>query len=227
MVAAAHGKTESLDKVSVIARGAGVGHLAMLAEEKSVLTRADMESQIAIAMAGIAAEELVLSQPSTGAEQDLERATTTARDVAGRYGMSTRLGPVRVLAQQKEVFLGRDYLSARDVSPPTLEQLDAEVRHIVEEQKGIARAMLDANRKVLDALAAELVSQETIQGPELAGALADIRPKAQTIPKTSAKPRAPRPARAKAAAAENSARGRKAGPPMTGWPTPAEGRGWN
>ncbi|MGI9194160.1 MAG: ATP-dependent zinc metalloprotease FtsH [Actinomycetota bacterium] len=176
VVAAAMGKAGILEKVSIIARGRGIGHLAVLAEDKQLLTTQDMEAQVTIAMAGIASEEMVMGQPSTGSEQDLERATNTARDMAGRYGMSSRLGRVRVLREDKEVFLGRDYLLTRDVSQPTLEHLDEEVRRILDEEEGVARDILGAHRDVLDGLAEELISHETIQGPDLAKLLTGVRP---------------------------------------------------
>ena len=175
IVAAALGKAEAVDKVSVVARGNGVGHLAMLEEDKAVFTRDDMEAQIAIAMAGIAAEEMVLGQPSTGSEADLERATNTARDMAGRFGMS-RLGRVRVLREQGEVFLGRDYLSTQDVSQPTLEHLDAEVGRILDEEEDAARSILESHRDVLVTLTTALVGQETLQGAELERLLAHVAP---------------------------------------------------
>ena len=176
VVAASLGKKDLVEKVSVVARGGGVGHLAMLEDDKAVLTRLDMEAQVCVAMAGIAAEEMVFGQPSTGSEQDLERATDTARDMAGRYGMSSRLGRVRVLRQQGEVFLGRDYLSTQDVSQPTLENLDAEVRRILDQQEAAARFILEHHRNLLDELAGHLIQSETVQGPGLAHLLARVRP---------------------------------------------------
>ena len=166
LVAAALGQAGAVHKVSIIARGRGLGHLATLGDERATLTRDELAARIAVAMAGFVAEELVYGQPSTGAESDLERATHLARDMAGRYGMS-RLGPVRILGQDQEVFLGRDYLQARDVSQPTLEHLDAEVLRIVEEQKQAAHDVLSANRPALAALADALAARETVQGPEL------------------------------------------------------------
>ena len=176
LVAAAMGKADALDKVSVVARGGGIGHSAVLTENKAVLTRPDMEARIAVTMAGIAAEELVFGHPSTGSEQDLGRATDVARDMAGRYGMSARLGRMRVLHEQREVFLGRDYLSTRDVSQPTMEHLDAEIRRILDEQEAAAASILSANRAALDAIAAALVDHETLQRPELSRLLADVEP---------------------------------------------------
>ncbi|MDQ3979490.1 MAG: ATP-dependent zinc metalloprotease FtsH, partial [Actinomycetota bacterium] len=175
VVAAALGKAASIEKLSIIARGRGIGHLALLADERMLPTRGDMEVQIAIAMAGVAAEELALGQPSTGAEADLERATNTARDMAGRYGMSSRMGRVRILREHQEVFLGRDYLHARDVSQPTLEHLDAEVRRILDQQEALARQILESERRVLDVLAGGLLQYETVHGPTLAKVLGSVR----------------------------------------------------
>ena len=167
VVAASLGKAASIQKVSIIARGRGVGHLSLLQEDRMVVRRSDLEVQIAIAMAGLAVEEMVFGEGSTGCEQDVERATQAARNLAGRYGLSERIGPVRILAGAREVFLGRDYLDTRDVSPPTLEELDGEVRRIVEEQRRAARAILAAHREVLDGMAAALIERETVQGQEL------------------------------------------------------------
>ncbi len=175
VVAASMGKAGEIQKVSIISRGRGVGHLAMVGSDSVLPTRADMEAQVIIAMAGVAAEELLLGQTSTGAEADLERATGIARDMAGRFGMSTRLGRVRILHEQREVFLGRDYLYTRDVSQPTLEHLDLEVRTILDDQEAAAKAILIAHRHVLESLATALVAKETIQGPELAQGLATVR----------------------------------------------------
>ncbi|MGH9277750.1 MAG: ATP-dependent zinc metalloprotease FtsH [Acidimicrobiales bacterium] len=176
VVASALGKAANIEKLSIIARGRGIGHLTLLSDERLLPTRDDMENTIAIAMAGVAAEELALGQPSTGAEADLERATNTARDMAGRYGMSSRLGRVRVLREHQEVFLGRDYLLTRDVSQPTLEHLDGEVRRILDQQESLARQVLDNERRVLDVLASGLVTYETLQGPKLAQVLGSVKP---------------------------------------------------
>jgi cell division protease FtsH len=166
----------ALDKLSIIARGRGIGHVALATEDSMLPTKDDLEARIAIAMAGVAAEELVLGQISTGSESDLERATNAARDMAGRFGMSDRLGRVRILREEREVFLGRDYLLTKDVSQPTLEHLDAEVRRILDEQEARARAILTANRDTLENLALALASAETLQGDRLRGHLENVQP---------------------------------------------------
>jgi cell division protease FtsH len=94
--------------------------------------------------------------------------------MAGRFGMS-RLGRVRVLREQGEIFLGRDYLATHDVSQPTLEHLDTEISRILDEQEHTARTILEQHRAVLISLTATLIGQETVQGPELERLLGDVR----------------------------------------------------
>ncbi|HVE47432.1 MAG TPA: ATP-dependent zinc metalloprotease FtsH [Acidimicrobiales bacterium] len=204
VVAAALGQAATIQKVSVVARGSGIGHLAILGEDKSILTRPDMEAQIAIAMAGIAVEEMVFGHPSTGSEGDLGRATQTARDMAGRFGMSTRLGRMRLLHEQREVFLGRDYLSTRDVSQPTMEHLDLEIRRILDEQEARAREIVVSNRTALEALASALATRETLEGPELSELLESVQPLIEVLANGAA-----RSPSAKKAAARTPSAGRR------------------
>lgn len=191
VVAAAVGKAAEIDKVSVVARGNGIGHLAVLSSDKTILTSQDMKSQITIAMAGVAVEEMIFGLGSTGSESDLERATNTAREMAGRFGMSDRLGRMRVLHEHAEVFLGRDYLTSRDVSQPTLEHLDAEVRRILDEEEEVAHKILASNRSVLDSLVAALLERETVQGADLSTILEGVRnePELLTTPQGGRGPR--------------------------------------
>lgn len=167
VVAAALDLGSGIPKVSIVARGSALGHLAVGDEDRALLTRNDIHAQIAVAMAGIAAEEMVFGHPSTGSEHDLARATTAARDMAGRFGMSPRLGRARVLQDRGDVFLGRDYLAADDVSQPTLEHLDLEVRRILAQCEEVARQILHVNRDALQTLAVELARHETVHGVAL------------------------------------------------------------
>ncbi len=179
LMAAELGRARAVRKVSIVARGRGIGHLATVTETEngSVRRRSAIEANIALALGGLAAEELVFGEPSTGAEADLERATAWARDMAGRFGMSEALGPVRILHEDREVFLGRDYLASGDVSQPTLEQLDAEVRRILDGCRRAAAGVLMGHRRALDAMAAALVEQETLEGADLEATLAGIGPR--------------------------------------------------
>jgi len=182
VVAAAMGKADRIQKVSIIARGRGLGHLALLHEDRDVVTRSEMDTDIAIALSGLAAEILVFGEPSTGSEQDLERATRVARDIAGRYGMSSALGRMRILKPDREVFLGRDYFASQDASQPTLEQLDIDVKEILAGQETVARELLEARRGALDALSALLIRDETVQGEQLQQILAPTSVKVAPLP---------------------------------------------
>lgn len=185
VVAAAVGRTAATNKVSIVARGSGLGHLKVFDDDRALLTRRDMNAQIVIAMAGIAAEEIVFGDPSNGSELDLERATATARDMVGRFGMSPRVGRARVLRDRGEVFLGRDYLVASDVSQPTLERLDMEVARILAEHEETARHILHANGDAVNTLAVTLTHDETVEGAELDDILDGVRRYTQPPPAPS------------------------------------------
>jgi cell division protease FtsH len=176
VVAAGLGRASLIHRISMISHGPGVCSFVMPADDHLLATRHDLRSQIAVSMAGIAAEEVVLGEPSIAGEADLERATSTARDMAGRFGMSDRLGRVRVLPEGKEVFLGRDYLVTPEVAQPTLEHLDADVRFIISDQEDVARAIIRGHLQLVEALAAALVRDETVQGAELERALSVVVP---------------------------------------------------
>ena len=169
----------SIDKVTITSRGRHVGHLEVLQrDDRVVVGRASLLDELVIAMAGVAAEEMVFGEPSTAAEGDLERATEMARRIVGRYGMSDAVGRIQVLEREEEVFLGRDYLATQHVSSQTLEQVDAEVRRLLDTAEQGATQLLKANRKRLDALAAALLDAEVLEGPALAQYLEVAKPAA-------------------------------------------------
>ena len=169
LVATARRGPGSVEKVTITSRGRHVGHLEVLQrDDRVVIGRASLLDELTIAMAGIAAEELAFSEPSTAGEGDLERATELARRIVGRYGMSDSVGRIQVLEREEEVFLGRDYLATQHVSSTTLEQVDLEVRQLLDAAEREATQLLRANRKRLDALADALVDREVLEGPGLA-----------------------------------------------------------
>ena len=173
VVAAAVDYPASVQRVSIVARGRHAGHADLLPRtDRTVLTRDELLAELAIAMAGTAAEALVFGSPSTAGEADLERATDMARRLAGRYGMSEEVGPVRVLQNEAEVFLGRDLASAaQHVSPRTLEAVDDAVHTLVTDALAQATDVLQRRRQVLDDLAAALVERETLEEVELVALL--------------------------------------------------------
>ena len=124
-------------------------------------------------LGGRTAEELIFADPTTGAQNDIDRATTIARQMVTEFGMSDALGPMRFGQPQGEVFLGRDFTSRRPTTPRrSRRSIDAEVRVLIDARaRARARQVLDDNRDVLDRLAAELIEHETLEAERVAGAL--------------------------------------------------------
>jgi cell division protease FtsH len=164
VVATSLASGEKVERVSIARRGIGLGHSAMLRDDRLLLRHSELLAKIATAMAGRAAEHVVFGESSTGSEADIETATDLARQMAGRYGMSEGIGPVRVVAKDAEVFLGRDLAALAQVSPETLGTLDTEIRAIVEAAEQQARAIAARNRTLIEELADCLTAKETIDG---------------------------------------------------------------
>jgi cell division protease FtsH len=122
--------------------------------------------QLMVSFGGVAAEELALGQGSTGAEQDFEHATWLAREIAGRYGMTDTIGRVRLLAHDADEFLGAT-LGLNQMSERLHEEFDAEVRRLLDDAEVQAKAIVDYNQPVLDALVTTLLDSETLEGPAL------------------------------------------------------------
>jgi cell division protease FtsH len=133
---------------------------------------------MATLMAGIAAEELIYGQPSTGCEEDLQRATDLATDVAARYGMSPRLGRARLLARDVDAFLDAEVPLAA-ISGHTHQELDGEVRRLLNEAERHATAVLITHRSVLDDVAGRLEVAETLEASELEPLLTVVQPEVE------------------------------------------------
>src|SRR5579884_301244 len=156
-----------LRRVSIVARGRNAAHSALARTDRTILTRSELHDQLSVVMAGMAAEELVADEPSTAAESDLERATEIARDIVGRFGMSARVGRMRILGSSAEVFLGRDYLAAQQHSTEILAQMDEAVSELIAQAEARAVAVLTERRTQLDRLAQALLDRETVGEAEL------------------------------------------------------------
>jgi cell division protease FtsH len=139
-----------------------------------LFTASDLFGKLAIAYGGLAAEELVLGEASTGAEQDLEHATGLAREIVGRFGMSERIGRVRLFASDADEYLGAAS-GLETLSERTHEDFDAEVRALLDAAEANARKVLQRNRDLLDRLAERLLDAETLEGDALAAALSDVQ----------------------------------------------------
>ncbi len=167
--------SDPVHKISIISRGRALGYTMQLPEEDRFLeTRDGMLDQIAVLLGGRTAEELFCSDITTGASNDLERATKLAREMVTRYGMSDELGAQVYGEAQHEVFLGRDYANHHDYSAETSKRIDDEVERIMREAHLRACEVLEARRAQMDTIAHVLLERETVEG-EVVSALLDDR----------------------------------------------------
>ncbi len=169
LAAAAMRNTDPVTKVTILPRGRALGYTMVLPiEDKYSVTRNELLDQLAYAMGGRVAEEIVFHDPTTGASNDIEKATAIARKMVTEYGMSAAIGSVKLGQAAGEPFLGRDMGYTRDFSDTMAETIDAEVRKLIEQAHDEAWQVLNTNRDVLDQLATELLTKETLDHVELA-----------------------------------------------------------
>jgi cell division protease FtsH len=161
---------DPIHKISVVSRGRALGWtLAVPEEERLLHTRPQLEDRLAMLLGGRAAEELVLGEVSTGAADDIERATKLARAMVTRYGMSDALGPQQLAPSEGEVFLGRDGGPApREHSEEVATRIDAEVTSLLEGAARRATAVLTEHRDSLERVATALLERETLHDTDLA-----------------------------------------------------------
>jgi cell division protease FtsH len=170
LVAALSENADPVRKISIVPRGhAALGYtMQSPADDRYLVTQNALIDKLKVFLAGRAAEQLVFGEVSTGAGDDLKRATQTARTMVCRFGMSDKLGPVTFGREQHEVFLGRDFTQEdRNYSEETARKIDNEVRRIIEEANGEAERLLEGHRECLEHIAETLLKQEVIQGAEL------------------------------------------------------------
>ena len=166
--------SDPVHKISIIARGQALGYTMQVPEEDHFLeTRDGMLDQIAVLLGGRTAEELFCADITTGASNDLERATKLAREMVTRYGMSEELGTQVFGEANHEVFLGRDYASHQDYSAETSKRIDDEVERIMREAHARAREVLEARRDQMETMARVLLARETVEGDAVAALLDD------------------------------------------------------
>ena len=166
--------SDPIHKISIVSRGQALGYTMQVPEEDHFLeTRDGMLDQIAVLLAGRTAEELFCDDVTTGASNDLERATKLARTMVTRYGMSEELGAQVFGEAQHEVFLGRDYANHQDYSAETAKRIDDEVERIMREGHERAREVLDGRRPQMDTMARVLLERETVEGEAVTALLED------------------------------------------------------
>ena len=176
LVAAALPGNDPVHKITIMPRGRALGYTMVLPDQdKYSTTRSQMLNQIAYMLGGRAAEELIFHDPTTGASNDIEKATAVARAMVTQYGMTERLGAVKYGQEQGEVFLGRDMGHSRDYSEEVAAAIDEEVRGFIEAAHQEAYDVLVENRDVLDAMVLALLERETLDKEEIEEIFAALR----------------------------------------------------
>ncbi len=161
-------KLDPVHKVTIIPRGGALGVTVSLPEKDRYSTdKIMMLSRISMLFGGRIAEEVFMNQMTTGASNDFERATSIARDMVTRYGMTDALGPMVYAENEGEVFLGRSVTKTTTMSEETMRRVDAEVRRIIDEQYAIARQLIETNQDKMHAMAKALLEWETIDGEQI------------------------------------------------------------
>ena len=175
LVAHALPNTDPVHKVTILPRGRALGYTMQLPiEDKYLTTRGEMVDQLSVLLGGRTAEELVFHEPTTGASNDIEKATTICRAMVTQYGMSERLGALKFGRDNGEVFLGRDMGHQRDYSEEVAAEIDEEVRKLIEGAHDEAWEVLVRYRDVLDDLVLRLMDKETLSKEEVLAIFAPI-----------------------------------------------------
>ncbi len=166
---------DPIHKVTIIPRGRAGGYtLALPVEDKSYAKRSELVDQLAYALGGRTAEEQVFGDPSTGASNDIEKATDLARKMVMEYGMSDRLGPLRYGRPESQVFLGRDYTRGQEMSDDVASAIDDEIRMLINQAHEEARSIITTHRAALDRIAEVLLEKETVDKDEVAEIFSDV-----------------------------------------------------
>jgi cell division protease FtsH len=159
--------SDPVHKVSIISRGQALGYtISLPTEDKFLTTRAELNDTMAMTLGGRAAEEIVFGEITTGASNDLEKVTETAKQMVMRFGMSERLGPRVFGHDRSQPFLGREFSAEPDYSDEVAREIDDEVRRIVEDAHQTSKDILSEHREQLDTISRILLERETIEAEE-------------------------------------------------------------
>ena len=196
-------------KISIVSRGMAGGFTRFLPEEdRHLYSRSQFQDMLAATLGGLVAEELVFGESTTGPQDDLDRATRLARQMVTQWGMSERLGPRTFGRKEELVFLGREISEQRNYSEKVAEEIDEEVRQIIDKAYHTAKRLLTENRDKLDAIVNTLLEEETIEGEALTAVLSG----ATKVAPRESKPEEPAP--------------KEAGEPQKPVTKPAPGLAW-
>ena len=176
LVARALPHTDPVHKITIMPRGRALGYTMVLPEQdKYSTTRNQLLDQLAYSLGGRAAEELIFHDPSTGASNDIEKATALARAMVTQYGMTEAIGAIKLGVDGSEPFMGRDYGHQRDYSESVAATVDAEIRKLIEKAHQEAYDILEANRTILDEMVLQLLEKETLNKEEIAKIFAKVK----------------------------------------------------
>jgi cell division protease FtsH len=171
-------KCDPVHKVTIIPRGRALGvTMSLPAQDRYSYDKEFMLSQISMLFGGRIAEEVFMHQMTTGASNDFERATSLARDMVTRYGMTEALGPMVYAENEGEVFLGRSVTKTNNMSEATMQKVDAEVRRIIDQQYALARKLIEDNQDKMHVMAKALLEWETIDMEQLDDIMAGKAPR--------------------------------------------------
>ena len=162
-------EADPVHKISIIPRGQALGvTMSLPTEDRFMVSRGQLMAQLAMMLGGRAAERVIFDEITTGASNDLERVTQTAKQMVTRYGMSEKLGPMALGHANGQVFMGRDFNAQPDYSDEIAFQIDKEIRRIVDESYDTAEDLLVRNRALVDKLSSDLIEYETVDSKHLA-----------------------------------------------------------
>jgi cell division protease FtsH len=168
-------QADPVHKVTIIPRGHAGGYTRSLPlTDKVYQKRSELVDELAVALGGRTAEEIIYGDPSTGAHSDIQYATNLARRMVMEYGMSDRLGPMKYGQPEGEVFLGRDYVRHQDYSDEVASMIDEEVRKLITRAHDEARTVLTTHREALERICAALMERETLDAGEIKEVLHDV-----------------------------------------------------
>ena len=160
--------TDPVHKISIIPRGPALGYtLQMPQEDKYLTSKSEILSRLSILLAGRASEEVVFGEITTGAGDDLSKATSYAQKMVMEFGMSEKIGPLSLRKDESEVFLGRDIVKQHHYSDETAKNIDDEIKRIINDCYFKAKSIIMENKIILDKIVEKLIDKETINGEEL------------------------------------------------------------
>ncbi len=167
--------SDPVHKVTIVARGRSLGHtLALPTHDKFLVRRSELVDQLAMLLGGRTAEEIIFADPTTGAANDIEKATAIARKMVMEYGMSDLLGPMQYGKPNGEVFLGRDYSRQQDYSDEVAANIDNEVRSMINAAHEEARVILETHEPAMQRMVESLMEKETVDRHEVAQLFYDV-----------------------------------------------------